>query len=83
MVLEGKHLNLFLDCEENKHTQNMMQMSFCVFSGEDAYKKTRAGATIFQLYIGFAYGGPALIPQKNLSHSQSYKVFIFVNVSLL
>ncbi|WZZ50379.1 hypothetical protein YC2023_050486 [Brassica napus] len=35
-----------------------------VRSGEDAYKKTRAGATIFQLYIGFAYGGPALIPQK-------------------
>ncbi|XP_048610456.1 dihydroorotate dehydrogenase (quinone), mitochondrial-like isoform X2 [Brassica napus] len=25
-----------------------------VRSGEDAYKKTRAGATIFQLYIGFA-----------------------------
>ena len=64
MVLEGKHLNLFLDCEENKHTQKMMQMSFCVFSGKDAYKKIRTGATLVQLYIGFAYGGPALIPQS-------------------
>ncbi|KAL0746860.1 hypothetical protein Bca101_028862 [Brassica carinata] len=34
-----------------------------VSSGEDAYKKIRAGATLVQLYTGFAYGGPALIPQ--------------------
>ncbi|KAL9340596.1 hypothetical protein Peur_066815 [Populus x canadensis] len=34
-----------------------------VFSGEDAYKKIRAGATLVQLYTGFAYGGPALIPR--------------------
>lgn len=32
-------------------------------SGEDAYKKIRAGATLVQLYTSFAYGGPALIPQ--------------------
>lgn len=36
----------------------------CLFtSGEDAYKKIRAGATLVQLYTAFAYGGPALIPQ--------------------
>ncbi|KAM1033207.1 hypothetical protein TB2_036229 [Malus domestica] len=34
-----------------------------VSSGEDAYKKVRAGATLVQLYTAFAYGGPALIPQ--------------------
>ena len=33
------------------------------YSGEDAYKKIRAGATLVQLYTAFAYGGPALIPQ--------------------
>ncbi|KAL0826447.1 hypothetical protein Bca101_050124 [Brassica carinata] len=33
-------------------------------SGKDAYKKIRTGATLVQLYIGFAYGGPALIPQS-------------------
>lgn len=33
------------------------------FSGEDAYTKIRAGATLVQLYTAFAYGGPALIPQ--------------------
>ncbi|KAL0684104.1 hypothetical protein Bca4012_050952 [Brassica carinata] len=32
--------------------------------GKDAYKKIRTGATLVQLYIGFAYGGPALIPQS-------------------
>ncbi|XP_048604956.1 probable polyamine oxidase 4 [Brassica napus] len=35
-----------------------------VRSGKDAYKKIRTGATLVQLYIGFAYGGPALIPQS-------------------
>ncbi|KAG9146307.1 hypothetical protein Leryth_008004 [Lithospermum erythrorhizon] len=34
-----------------------------VSSGEDAYKKVRAGATLIQLYTAFAYGGPALIPK--------------------
>ncbi|XP_052205525.1 dihydroorotate dehydrogenase (quinone), mitochondrial [Diospyros lotus] len=34
-----------------------------VSSGEDAYKKIRAGATLVQLYTAFAYGGPALIPE--------------------
>ncbi|KAK9058290.1 hypothetical protein SSX86_023130 [Deinandra increscens subsp. villosa] len=41
-----------------------------VSSGEDAYKKIRAGATLVQLYSAFAYGGPALIPQikEELAH---------------
>ncbi|XP_068325077.1 dihydroorotate dehydrogenase (quinone), mitochondrial-like [Pyrus communis] len=33
-----------------------------ISSGEDAYKKVRAGASLVQLYTAFAYGGPALIP---------------------
>ncbi|KAF2573282.1 hypothetical protein F2Q70_00000453, partial [Brassica cretica] len=52
------------DCEENK-TQELESdelFVFFFFSGEDAYKKIRAGATLVQLYTGFAYGGPALIP---------------------
>ncbi|CAL9147197.1 unnamed protein product [Musa hybrid cultivar] len=32
-------------------------------SGEDAYKKIRAGATLVQLNTAFAYDGPSLIPQ--------------------
>ncbi|XP_020239751.1 dihydroorotate dehydrogenase (quinone), mitochondrial [Cajanus cajan] len=34
-----------------------------ISSGEEAYKKIRAGATLVQLYTAFAYAGPALIPQ--------------------
>lgn len=34
-----------------------------VGSGEDAYKKIRAGASLVQIYTSFAYGGPAIIPQ--------------------
>ncbi|MFZ4410770.1 MAG: dihydroorotate dehydrogenase (quinone), partial [Paracraurococcus sp.] len=34
-----------------------------VASGEHAYAKIRAGAAVVQLYTGFAYGGPALIPR--------------------
>lgn len=41
-----------------------------VGSGEDAYKKIRAGATLVQLYTAFAYGGPALIPQLKAELAQ-------------
>ena len=34
-----------------------------VFSGEDAVQKIRAGASLVQLYTGFAFHGPALIPR--------------------
>ncbi|MCR0984783.1 quinone-dependent dihydroorotate dehydrogenase [Roseomonas populi] len=34
-----------------------------VESGETAYAKIRAGATLVQTYSGFAYAGPALIPR--------------------
>ena len=33
-----------------------------VFSGADALSKVQAGASLVQLYTGFAYHGPALIP---------------------
>ena len=34
-----------------------------VFSGQDALAKIRAGASLVQLYTGFAWHGPALIPR--------------------
>lgn len=34
-----------------------------ISSGEDAYMKIRAGATLVQLYTAFAYDGPALVPR--------------------
>jgi dihydroorotate dehydrogenase len=34
-----------------------------VFNGQDALLKIRAGASLVQLYTGFAYAGPALIPR--------------------
>jgi dihydroorotate dehydrogenase len=34
-----------------------------VFSGMDAMTKIRAGASLVQLYTGFAFSGPALIPR--------------------
>ena len=34
-----------------------------VATGQDALMKIRAGASLVQLYTGFAYGGPALIPR--------------------
>jgi dihydroorotate dehydrogenase len=34
-----------------------------VFSGEDALTKMRAGASLVQVYTGFAYHGPALVPR--------------------
>ena len=34
-----------------------------VGSGEDAYRKIRAGASLVQMYTAFAYEGPALVPR--------------------
>jgi dihydroorotate dehydrogenase len=34
-----------------------------IFSAEDAFAKILAGATLVQIYTGFAYHGPALIPR--------------------
>jgi dihydroorotate dehydrogenase len=34
-----------------------------VASGAEAYAKIRAGASLVQIYTGFAYGGPALVPR--------------------
>jgi dihydroorotate dehydrogenase len=34
-----------------------------VSSGEDALEKIRAGASLVQLYTGFALAGPALVPR--------------------
>jgi dihydroorotate dehydrogenase len=33
-----------------------------MLSGEDAYRKIRAGASLVELYTALAYEGPALIP---------------------
>ncbi|XP_024383741.1 dihydroorotate dehydrogenase (quinone), mitochondrial [Physcomitrium patens] len=34
-----------------------------ISSGEDAYKKIRAGASLVQLYTAFAYEGPSILPR--------------------
>jgi len=34
-----------------------------IASGEDAYSKIRAGATLVQLYTAFAYEGPSMLPR--------------------
>ncbi|KAL3641925.1 hypothetical protein CASFOL_012740 [Castilleja foliolosa] len=44
-----------------------------ISSGEDAYKKIRAGATLVQLYTAFAYGGPALIPKIKVELAECLK----------
>ncbi|XP_043711377.1 dihydroorotate dehydrogenase (quinone), mitochondrial isoform X1 [Telopea speciosissima] len=41
-----------------------------ISSGEDAYKKIRAGATLVQLYTAFAYEGPILLPQMKAELAQ-------------
>ena len=36
-----------------------------VMNGEDAYRKITLGASLVQLYTGWIYGGPALVPAIN------------------
>ncbi|KAK8945438.1 hypothetical protein KSP40_PGU011408 [Platanthera guangdongensis] len=51
-----------------------------ISSGEDAYKKIRAGATLVQLYTAFAYGGPALIPQIKVCRSLILLAMLLTNI---
>lgn len=41
---------------------NLFSVSW-ICSGEDAYKKIRAGATLVQLYTALAYEGPIILPR--------------------
>lgn len=51
-----------------------------IFSGADALTKIRAGASLVQLYTGFAYHGPALIPQLKADLAAALKAAGFVRV---
>jgi dihydroorotate dehydrogenase len=51
-----------------------------VFSGADALTKIRAGASLVQLYTGFAYHGPALIPRLKAELATALKAGGFAQV---
>ena len=51
-----------------------------VFSGQDALLKIRAGASLVQLYTGFAYQGPALIPRLKTELTAGLKAAGFQRV---
>jgi dihydroorotate dehydrogenase len=51
-----------------------------VFSGADALTKLRAGASLVQLYTGFAYHGPALIPRLKVDLTAALKAAGFTRV---
>jgi dihydroorotate dehydrogenase len=52
-----------------------------VFTGEDALKKIKAGASLVQLYTSFAYAGPALIPKVKRELYEALKKEGFKNVN--
>jgi dihydroorotate dehydrogenase len=51
-----------------------------VFSGADVLTKIRAGASLVQLYTGFSYHGPALIPRLKAELTVALKVAGFARV---
>lgn len=52
-----------------------------VASGEDAYRKIRAGASLVELYTAFAYEGPKLIPAIKQQLAECLERDGFSNVS--
>jgi dihydroorotate dehydrogenase len=51
-----------------------------VFSGTDALAKIRAGASLVQLYTGFAWHGPALIPRLKAELASALKAAGFARI---
>ena len=52
-----------------------------VFTGKDAYKKIRLGATLIQLITGMIFEGPQAISQINLELTELLKKDGFTNIS--
>jgi dihydroorotate dehydrogenase len=52
-----------------------------VFSGRDALAKIQAGASLVQLYTGFAFHGPALIPRLKAELAQALAEAGFARVA--
>ncbi|HQU04941.1 MAG TPA: dihydroorotate dehydrogenase (quinone), partial [Acidocella sp.] len=52
-----------------------------VFSAEDALAKILAGASLVQLYTGFAYAGPALVPHLKTGLAKLLRARGFKNVT--
>ena len=51
-----------------------------IFSGDDVLTKILAGASLVQLYTGFAYQGPALIPQAESRLAAALKAAGFARI---
>ncbi len=51
-----------------------------VASGAEAFAKIRAGASLVQLYTGFAYHGPALIPRMKTELAAALRMGHFASV---
>jgi dihydroorotate dehydrogenase len=51
-----------------------------IFSGEDALTKIRAGASLVQLYTGFAYQGPPMIPRLKSELAAALKAAGFARI---
>jgi dihydroorotate dehydrogenase len=52
-----------------------------IFSAEDAFAKILAGASLVQVYTGFAYEGPALVPRLKVGLAALVRARGFKNVS--
>jgi dihydroorotate dehydrogenase len=52
-----------------------------VSTGQDALAKIRAGASLVQLYTGFAYAGPALIPRLKREFAAALRAAGFASIN--
>jgi hypothetical protein len=63
VVSLGNVISVFISMMFCTYSKIFQKYFITFYSGEDAYKKIRSGATLVQLYTALAYGGPALIPR--------------------
>jgi dihydroorotate dehydrogenase len=52
-----------------------------IFSAEDAFAKILAGASLVQVYTGFAYQGPAMIPELKTGLARLVRAHGFATIS--
>ena len=58
-------------CKCFPYTPTRLYLPVCAFllSGEDAYEKIRAGASLVQIYTAMIYEGPAVLPKIKVNAS--------------
>ncbi len=79
-ALKDKSFNLFVEIAKELHKKTTLISVGGIDSGEEAYKRIKAGASLVQVYSAIVFKGPSLIKNINLELAELLKRDGFSNI---